>query len=599
MLRTLPIRKLLRLVTALAVTSLLAIAVFGLIGMLQSNRGLGEQATATSAMRQGMLADMMHDGIRGDAYHLLYLSVAPTPAKVAAATDALNESTGTLLQALSDLGALPLTDRMRDSLDYTLPVAQHYADAAQAVARAAPKGEAAALAAMADYTTAFAELEEALGTLTAEIEAFSGATSATAIGLNEKLTIGLLVAALGASALLLLGSWKAARHIAVPIDRLRQSLREVATGDFTVRIGVITRDDDIGAIARDIDIVTGRVLEAMQDQQRLKDEAQQVIDALGTGLRKLADGDLGHHIDRTFSGDYDALRQDFNDTLLRLRQVIAQVVEVTGGIHRLSGDMSHASENLSTRTVAQAATLEETAAALEELTSSVREAAETAAHVEEAMGETRRGVEDSGRIVRGAVEAMGEIEASAGQITQIIGVIDDIAFQTNLLALNAGVEAARAGEAGKGFAVVASEVRALAQRSSQAAREIKALIGNSADQIRRGVDQVNLTGTALEQVVDRAAEMARMVSTIAASAAEQSRGLSEINIGVAQLDQVTQQNAAMAEDAGHTIGQMSQRAEGLAQLVAHFRVAAAGATLAADATADMAWRGDDAEGVAA
>jgi methyl-accepting chemotaxis protein len=388
-------------------------------------------------------------------------------------------------------------------------------------------------------------------------------------------------------------------HIIRPIDRMRTALRAVAGGDFNVRIGAITRDDDIGAIARDIDTVTERVQTLLDEQRRQKDQAQGAIDSLGTGLRELAAGNLGHRIDQPFSADYEALRQDYNDTQARLREVIAQVIEVTGGIHRLSGDMSHASENLSTRTVAQAATLEETAAALEELTASVREAAETAARVEEAMGETRRGVEDSGRIVRGAVEAMGEIEASAGQITQIIGVIDDIAFQTNLLALNAGVEAARAGEAGKGFAVVASEVRALAQRSSQAAREIKALISNSADQIRRGVDQVNLTGTALEQVVSRAADMAHMVSTIAASAAEQSRGLSEINIGVAQLDQVTQQNAAMAEDAGHTTSQMSRQADGLAQLVSRFRVAGSGAMLPADATADKAWPGDDAEGLAA
>jgi methyl-accepting chemotaxis protein len=590
MLRTIPIRTLLRAATGLALAAFLCIAAFGLVGMRQSSAGLAEQTIASSALRDGMLADMMHDGLRGDAYHLLYLSIARPPERLAEATATLEENAVTLLGALERLVEAPLSVTLHTETEGAIAEAQAYVEAARAVAAAAPQGEAVTLAAMSGFDQAFAGLEEALDALSTDIEAYAGAASATAIASNRQLTIALLVATLVASLVLVLGNWKTSRDILRPIERLRAALRTVATGDFSVRIGKITRD---------IDIVTTRVQEALDEQQRLKGEAQRAIDILGEGLRELAAGNLGHRIDQPFSAEYDALRQDYNETQARLREVIAQVVEVTGGIHRLSGDMSHASENLSTRTVAQAATLEETAAALEELTSSVREAAETAAHVEEAMGETRRGVEDSGRIVRGAVEAMGEIEASAGQITQIIGVIDDIAFQTNLLALNAGVEAARAGEAGKGFAVVASEVRALAQRSSQAAREIKALIGNSADQIRRGVDQVNLTGTALEQVVDRAAEMARMVSTIAASAAEQSRGLSEINIGVAQLDQVTQQNAAMAEDAGHTIGQMSQRAEGLAQLVARFRVAAAGATLAADATADMAWRGDDAEGVAA
>jgi hypothetical protein len=233
--------------------------------------------------------------------------------------------------------------------------------------------------------------------------------------------------------------------------------------------------------------------------------------------------------------------------------------------------MHRASDNLSSRTVAQAATLEETAAALEELTGSVREAADTARTVEGAMGETRTEAEESGRIVRDAITAMDAIQTSASAITQIIGVIDDIAFQTNLLALNAGVEAARAGEAGKGFAVVASEVRALAQRSSQAAREIKDLIGSSTDQILQGVDHVNRTGTALERVVERVSRMAGLVSNIAAAAAEQARGLSEINTGVAQLDQVTQQNAAMAEQAGMTTQQLNARADALADLVARFR----------------------------
>jgi methyl-accepting chemotaxis protein len=203
----------------------------------------------------------------------------------------------------------------------------------------------------------------------------------------------------------------------------------------------------------------------------------------------------------------------------------------------------------------------------------VREAANTAAKVETEMRTARTEAEESGRIVTSAVAAMGEISRSAQHITQIIGVIDDIAFQTNLLALNAGVEAARAGEAGKGFAVVASEVRALAQRSSQAAREIKDLIGSSTEHIHRGVDQVNKTGEALSTVVGRVADMAQMVSAIAAAAAEQSRGLSEINSGVAQLDQVTQQNAAMAEDAGNANLSLSQQADALARLVARFRTA--------------------------
>ncbi len=272
MLRTLPIRKLLRLATVLAVMSFLAIAVFGLIGMLQSNRGLNDQVTATKAMRNGMLADMMHDGIRGDAYHLLYLSVAPTPAKIAAATDSLKESTGELLQALSDLGDLPLPDRMRDSLNFAMPVAQGYADAALAVAGAAAKGETEAQAAMADFNIAFTELEEALESLAGEIEDFSATTTSSAVELNEKLTLGLLAVAWGPVRCCCSATGRPhgtspnrSNGCAARCARWQRAISPCASAK-------ITRDDDIGAIARDIDIVTSRVLEAMEEQQRLKDE---------------------------------------------------------------------------------------------------------------------------------------------------------------------------------------------------------------------------------------------------------------------------------------------------------------------------------------
>jgi methyl-accepting chemotaxis protein len=576
MLRTLPIRTLLRLATTIAIVSMLAIVAVGTFGMWQSNRGMAEQATATSAMRDSMMADMMHDGIRGDVFYLLSLSADPTSADLPGAMQGLEESGGVMIASLDDMATLPLSDALRASLEKARPVAVAYVDAALAVGQGAKLGAEQAGAKLPAFALAFDVLEESLGELGVEIEAYSVNTGALAASRNRTLTIVLLVVSAVGAGLLLIGNRKSGQNITMPIDRLRTALREVATGDYTLRIGNITRNDDIGSIARDIDIVTGRVLEAMTEQTRQQAEARAVIEQLGTGLRRLAAGDLNLEITEPFTADYDPLRVDFNDTVAQLRGVIAQLVTASGGIHRLSGDLNRASDNLSTRTVAQAATLEETAAALEELTASVREAAETARHVEASMGDTRIKVEESGHIVRQAVEAMGEIEASAGHISQIISVIDDIAFQTNLLALNAGVEAARAGEAGKGFAVVASEVRALAQRSSQAAREIKGLIGNSADHIRRGVDRVNLTGSALATVVQRVGEMAHLVSTIAASAGEQSLGLSEINIGVSQLDQVTQQNAAMAEQAGMTTQMLNRQADGLADLVARFRLKVVG-----------------------
>ncbi|MGH6955246.1 MAG: methyl-accepting chemotaxis protein, partial [Caulobacteraceae bacterium] len=242
------------------------------------------------------------------------------------------------------------------------------------------------------------------------------------------------------------------------------------------------------------------------------------------------------------------------------------------GMRSGSGEISQAADNLSKRTEQQAASLEETAAALDEITATVRKTAEGANHAREIVSTARADAEQSGEVVRRAVGAMSAIEQSAQQISQIIGVIDEIAFQTNLLALNAGVEAARAGDAGKGFAVVASEVRALAQRSADAAKEIKALISASTQQVGQGVDLVGQTGQSLERIVGQVAEITGVVSEIAASAQEQATGLQEVNTAVNQMDQVTQQNAAMVEQSTAASHSLSQEAGELARLVGRFKV---------------------------
>jgi methyl-accepting chemotaxis protein len=255
-----------------------------------------------------------------------------------------------------------------------------------------------------------------------------------------------------------------------------------------------------------------------------------------------------------------------------LDAAIRSVVENAREISSRSHEISSASDDLSRRTETQAATLEQTAAALDELTASVKSAADGAKEVEKIVREARSEADNSGVIVQNAVSAMTMIEKSSSEISQIIGVIDDIAFQTNLLALNAGVEAARAGDAGRGFAVVASEVRALAQRSSDAARQIKNLIGGSTEQVERGVLLVSKAGDALTAIADRVAHISTLISEIASGAQEQSTGLGEINIGVTHLDQVTQQNAAMVEEATAGSHALNQEATQLIELVSRFQL---------------------------
>jgi methyl-accepting chemotaxis protein len=382
----------------------------------------------------------------------------------------------------------------------------------------------------------------------------------------------LAVISICAAAVLGLGIF-IARAFTRPISRVSSAMKAVASGDLSVEVQDALRRDEVGEIAQSLDGLREKLMLAQaaeQERARLQEEQQYVVDVLSVGLQNLAAGNLQEPLTDEFGGSYEKLRRDFNRTVDKLNETISQVVETAEVIRGRSRDINMASEDLSRRTENQAATLEETAAALDELTSSVKSAAEGAREVESIVRQARREAEESGTVVQGAVSAMTEIERSSDQISQIIGVIDDIAFQTNLLALNAGVEAARAGDAGKGFAVVASEVRALAQRSSAAAKEIKSLIGTSTQQVNRGVDQVGRAGEALASIVNRVAHISTLVSDIAAGATEQSTGLAEINIGVTQLDQVTQQNAAMVEQSTAASHALNQEATDLASLVARF-----------------------------
>jgi len=312
---------------------------------------------------------------------------------------------------------------------------------------------------------------------------------------------------------------------------------------------------------------------AAEAQRKAAAEAQaRIAQHLGEGLTALAMGDLTHRIETIFPAQYEPLRLNYNSAIDRLAEALGQVIGVTASIRNGAAEMNAAAEDLSRRTEGQAATLEETAAALDELTASVRSAAESAASADKSVRNAHREAEESGRVVTDAVDAMGQIERSSRQISQIIGVIDEIAFQTNLLALNAGVEAARAGEAGRGFAVVASEVRALAQRSSAAAREIKELISASSRQVENGVTLVGQAGNTLRAIVDGVTDIAERVSALAQSSREQANGITEINSGVTMLDQVTQQNAAMVEQSTASSQSLHRAAESLATLMQRFRL---------------------------
>ncbi len=325
---------------------------------------------------------------------------------------------------------------------------------------------------------------------------------------------------------------------------------------------------------------------AIEDERKASEarrEAQSaeqatVVRALATGLGEVSDGNLMSRISETFPAEYEQLRTDFNAAITSLAETLAQVRAGTEGIRTGTDEIAIASDDLSRRTEQQAASLEETAAALDEITATVRKTASGSKQASDTTTKTKAEAVRSGEVVAQAVEAMGLIESSAQQISQIIGVIDEIAFQTNLLALNAGVEAARAGDAGKGFAVVASEVRALAQRSAEAAKEIKALISTSSRQVGEGVNLVGETGKALKQISVQVGEIDVLVSEIAASAQEQATALAEVNTAVNQMDQVVQQNAAMVEQSTAATHSLKAETAEVARLIARFKTGAGEST---------------------
>ena len=295
------------------------------------------------------------------------------------------------------------------------------------------------------------------------------------------------------------------------------------------------------------------------------------ITEIAGALSALADGDLERRIAEPLTIELDKLRIDYNRAVDKLQETMKSITANADAVREGAKEITIASDDLSRRTEQQAASLEETAAALDEITATVRRTAEGAVEARSVVSTAKEDAQRSGAVVDEAVTAMQAIEGSSKKIENIIGVIDEIAFQTNLLALNAGVEAARAGDAGRGFAVVATEVRALAQRSADAAKEIKALISASGEQVGSGVRLVGLTGQALGRIVGHVDQMSGLMTEIASAAQEQATGLAEVNSAVNQMDKVTQQNAAMVEQATAASHSLTSEAEELTRLVGQFK----------------------------
>ncbi|PWC34295.1 methyl-accepting chemotaxis protein [Azospirillum sp. TSO35-2] len=483
------------------------------------------------------------------------------------------------------------------------------------------------------FTTMAAEAEEFAGlvdkTITAQAEARKGMLTGAQADMESTTTL-LIGMAVGAFVLGLLVALVTARSIVRPVVDMTATMTELAAGNLTVDIPALENRDEIGRMAKAVQVFKDNAVEKTRmdeaERQRLEaerraDEAQRareqaigeeiaglidavskgdlerridlagkegfyktmseginrltdtveaVIGDLGEVLSALAQGDLNRRVTRDYQGAFERVKTDVNATSTRLADIVGQITQSAETIAAAAAEVSLGSSDLADRTEQQASSLEETAASMEELGATVRSNADNAQRANVMAADARSSAESGGGVANSAIEAMRRIEESSRKITDIIGVIDEIAFQTNLLALNAAVEAARAGDAGRGFAVVAQEVRQLAQRSAQASKEIKALILDSGGQVKDGVDLVRSAGSSLTEIVTGIGRVADLVSEIARATAEQAAGLDEVNIAVAQMDEMTQKNAALVEESTAAARSLEEQADQLRQQMTFF-----------------------------
>ncbi|NBB64703.1 HAMP domain-containing protein [Pseudomonas sp. ODNR1LW] len=569
------------------------------VGLLMNEtqgQALNRASASSSILRNHMQADMMHDALRSDVFGALLSRDPANDVSLEAVKADLAEHRQSFEASIADNKALAHDPEMKAALEAVEAPLKAYIAAASDIVELAETDPVAAQGRMTDFQTQFSTLETAMSAAADKIEASAEKDRAAADATAQTGRIVMIAAVLAALAISIGVMIAGARGMVAPIRRLTGDLRAMAQGQTEVKLGEARRKDEIGDIARAVVDIQALILgraeaeaaeaarrrakeeedRAVGDQSREAAAREQatVVTGLTRGLDALARADLTVRLTDAFPPAYEQLRTNFNAAVEGLQDAIATIAANTGAINAGAAEIAKAADDLSRRTEQQAASLEETAAALDEVTATVKATASGAVQAAGVVQAARADADKSGAVVRDAVAAMGEIERSSSQISQIIGVIDEIAFQTNLLALNAGVEAARAGDSGRGFAVVASEVRALAERSADAAKEIKGLITQSTAQVGSGVKLVTETGQALDRIVDRVAQIESLVTEISSSAGEQATGLQQVNTAVNQMDQMTQQNAAMVEQSTAASHSLSQEADVLRAAVSRFQVGA-------------------------
>ena len=376
-----------------------------------------------------------------------------------------------------------------------------------------------------------------------------------------------------------------AYSISTPLVALSRDMERVAQGDFSIAIHHVERRDEIGVMAQKLEFFRDSARDKLgieraaeqqristdQERERTTSELEAAVSVVGDGLRQLADGDLTARINQSLGPQFDELLKDYNEALGKLNIALLEVADSANSMANGCNEIASASDDLAERTELQASTVQQASMSVSSVNENIKSVAQGASLCHEKAQVAMQSAEDGTSIVSEAIAAMSDIEVSSAEIETITGVIDEIAFQTNLLALNAGVEAARAGEAGRGFAVVATEVRALAQRSADAAQKIKDLIAGSANHVQQGVSLVRKTGSALEEINTNVGSISEVVAEITGQLKDQVHMVDQLNKGVLKLENATQENAAMVEESNAATRTLTDQARSLRTLVSRFK----------------------------
>jgi methyl-accepting chemotaxis protein len=582
--------------TAISVAVFLLVgasAACGLWAVKELSVGLEGSSISSEVLRNHMQADMMHDALRADVLSALFAGVEGQPSAIDVIRADTTEHIQTFRTAIAESKRLVHDEEVSGTLNELDQPLSAYIDGASGIVDLAAKDIFAAKARLPEFLVLFGSLETAMEAASEKIEAMAKAASymaqVQAASGQNMMILAIILGAVSAVSLAVFSRIS----ISSPVRGLAADMLRLGKGELEIELKGQQRRDEIGDISRAVRSfqawMASQALAETQKNERQRQaerelsERQSAIDnskaedlkvfvhAVEDGFNGLAEGDLTVRMNQAVAPEFEPIRAKFNESIEKLEDTIGSVVNAISAIRVGLTQITVASADLSQRTEQQAASLEETVAALAEVTRGVNDTAGEAGHAQVAAVSATKNAEKGGAIVAQAVAAMSQIEESSGKVGKIIGVIDEIAFQTNLLALNAGVEAARAGEAGRGFAVVAQEVRGLAQRSAEAAKEIKDLISTSSAQVVLGVELVTNSGKSLQEIVEQVSNMSGIVSGIATSAKEQSLSLREVSMAADNMDKVTQQNAAMVEETTAAAQSLTAETEALAQMVEQFR----------------------------